>query len=70
MSKLKKVLTDEEIREYTEEGKGFSKAQCGYYVVMCGADGGCGNCDWLMKQCGKPNTGSGSGRPCHGCACQ
>lgn len=76
MAKALRVISDEEIREFTKHGKGLSAVQCSYYWYLCfvGLPGNgpsdCGTCSWIMQQCGwKPSSGSGSGNSCGTCTC-
>lgn len=79
MSNLIKSLSNEEIKNYTKEGKGLTTAQCAYYISLCtvgipGAGGGtggldCGTCSYIFQQCGyKP--GGGGGGNCGTCTCK
>ena len=61
-------LSDEEIRSYTENGKGlncvWAMAECAAWLT---AELDCGTCQWVYHECtGQPwpGTGGGSG---HGC---
>lgn len=62
-------LSDEEIRNYTKDGKG--KTGCKYWVSMCvagtitGFD--CGTCDWIYNYCGY--SGGDPGSSCGTCTC-
>lgn len=74
MSNLMKSLSDKEINEFTKEGKGWSPAQCAYYLGLCGVglpglgplDSG--TCMNVFKNCGY-TPGSGSGGSCGTCTC-
>ncbi|GIO25512.1 glycocin F family RiPP peptide [Ornithinibacillus bavariensis] len=72
MSKLKTVLTEEEINTYTKEGKGLwdpgGALWCSYYMALCSTGYDCGTCGWIFKQCGAGGGGGGGG--CGTCVCR
>lgn len=77
MAKALRVISDEEIKEFTKQGKGLSAAQCTYYWYLCfvGLPGNgpsdSGTCSWIMQQCGWGNSGGSGGRNnnCGTCTC-
>lgn len=68
MSKLLKSLSEEEINEVSDLGKG-----CPYHaLVLCGAGYDSGSCGWVFEQCGAKSSPS-SGGACKkgtGCTCR
>ena len=74
MSKLMKLLSNEEIENYTTEGKGLSQGQCIYYLSLCTGLAGnkpldCGTCSYIFSQCGGGPSNPGTGGNCGTCTC-
>ncbi|OXT07234.1 hypothetical protein CE561_08525 [Thermoanaerobacterium thermosaccharolyticum] len=67
MFKLMKSLSDEEIKDYTEEGKGLTPAECTYYLLLCSTGYDSGTCSYILRECGY--TGGGGGGTCGTCTC-
>ena len=71
MSSLMKSLSDTEIRDYTEQGKGWDPLTCSYYLYLCTigiGNGGLdsGTCSYIYSQCGYTPGGGGG---CGTCTC-
>lgn len=66
MSNLKRSLTDNEIADFTSNG-GYTKAECLYYIALCGTGKDSGSCGYILKQCG---LSSGGGSTCGTCTCR
>ena len=70
-----RVISDSEIDELTNSGKGFTKAQCEYYLYLCtigvpaGSPRDSGTCSWIMQQCGYNPGTPGGGGGCSTCTC-
>lgn len=54
MSQLKTILSEKEIQEYSVEGKGFTTAECLYYIALCSSGYDSGTCGWIIQQCSRP----------------
>ncbi|MGG3279573.1 glycocin F family RiPP peptide [Paenibacillus solani] len=67
MAQLKTFLSEEEIQEYSSEGKGFSKAECLYYLGLCSSGYDSGTCSFIFEQCG---FNGGGNPPCSTCTCR